>query len=410
MLKRLLPSLYIALVFCLWGGMSVALGSSQAGGTVSGRVIDAATGLGLSGVQVTTEGVVTVMTVSDHNGAFKLSGLKTGTYELIVARSGYETTASEQFQLGDASITNLTLAVNRTQGSDTGVRVLGRTTIRASQSLQTASVVYRSVSSQSLQQQGYFRASDYLNELPGLPGANFSQPGDDVSLSIRGIGTLETLALIDGHPIGPRGNYNYELSPVFGLRDINVLYGSGSDFYGVNAIGGVIDMQTLEPTLQPALNILQSYGTFNKLSSAVQATGSLSSGKFGYALAYGTQGLDGPFHRDRFYQASAAWDPYATDPAVRALGVYQDDTAFVNKSGLIKLRYHFNDTSQLTATILSSSEWDDKTGNGDNDYIPYEVALATGQANLAASAASGSDGWSLAACWSESSAWSWSSS
>ncbi|HLI97275.1 MAG TPA: hypothetical protein VKT72_14500, partial [Candidatus Baltobacteraceae bacterium] len=126
------------------------------------------------------------------------------------------------------------------------------------------------------------------------------------------------------------------------------------------------------------------------------ATGSTSNGKFGYAVALGTQGSDGPFKHDSFYQASAAFDPFATDPAVRALGVYQDDTSITNKSTLLKGSLKFSDTSRLTASWLSGAWWDDKTSNGDNDYMPFAVALTSGQnllnAAIAANKASpGSD-------------------
>ena len=357
--------------------------------SINGKVVDAATGLGLPGVNIESYGTTSAATTTDKAGTFRLQGLQPGRYTLFLSLNGYETTASEQFYVSTGQARTVTLSIQRTQNGSSNVRVLGRTTIRASQTLQSASLIYQATSAPALAQQGYFRAADYLNQLPGLVGSNVAQPGDDVSLNVRGIGSLETLALIDGHPIGPRGDYNYELSPVFGLRSVDVFYGSGgSDLYGVNAIGGVVNMQTLDPTLIPAASLFQSVGTFSKLATAVQTTGTLS-GKLGYALAYGTQGLDGPIKQNFAYQASAAYDQYATDPAVRALGIYKDDTGFVNRSGLLKMRYDLSRVSRLTATYLGSYEWDDKTGNGDNDYLPYQVALATGDANLAAK--SGSD-------------------
>ena len=357
--------------------------------SISGKVVDASTGLGLPGVKIESYGATLADATSDRGGSFTLAGLQAGQYTLILSLVGYETTASEQFEVSAGQTRFVTLSIQRTQAANPNVRVLGRTTIRASQTLQSASLIYQAASAPALAQQGYFRAADYINKLPGLVGSDVAQPGDDVSLNIRGIGTLETLALVDGHPIGPRGDYNYELSPVFGLRSLDVFYGSGgSDLYGVNAIGGVVNMLTLEPTLRPSASFMQSVGTFDKLSTAVQTTGTLN-GKLGYALAFGTQGLDGPIKHDVAYQASAAYDQYATNPAVRALGIYQDDTSFVNRSGLFKVRYDFSRVSKVTATYLGGYEWDDKTGNGDNDYLPYQVALATGQANLAAK--SGSD-------------------
>jgi outer membrane receptor protein involved in Fe transport len=364
--------------------------------SVSGSVVDSTSGLPLANVKLVIAGPTASTTVTGADGRFTFAALSVGQYSIIASRAGYETTASETFVVDTSNLRDLTLAINRTQGGNSGARILGVTTIRASQSLQKAATISHTVSAQSLQQQGYFRAADYLQQLPGLVGGNPSQPGDDVSLDIRGIGALETLTMIDGHPIGPRGDYNYELSPVFGLRAINVFYGSGSNLYGVDAIGGVVNMETLAPTRTPENTFSQSYGTFYKMSSALQSTGTLGDGKLGYALAYGTQGLDGPFNHDVFYQASAAFDQYAVNPLTRQLGVYQDDNSFTNKSGLMKFVYDLNAKSQLTAAYLGSSEWDDKTGNGDNDFLPFQVELAAGEANLAAAISSGSDACNMA--------------
>ena len=65
------------------------------------------------------------------------------------------------------------------------------------------------------------------------------------------------------------------------------------------------------------------------------------------------------------------------------MGVYKDDSLAVSRSGLAKLRYALNDTSNLTFTSVVSSYWNDKTGNGDGDYTPYALALAQGEGNLA---------------------------
>ena len=393
--KVLAGLLVIAASSFLYAG---AASADQTGAAVSGKVIDAATGLGLAGVLVQTEGPTITASTTDARGAFSLAGLTPGYYNLLMYLNGYVTTESEPFRVDpNATQRPLTLALQRGQGLSQSTRVLGTTTVRATASLQKAALIYKAVSAEPLQQQGFYRVADYLQQLPGVVGSNVAQPGDDISLDIRGIGDLETLAMIDGHPIGPRSNFNYELSPVFGLRSVDVFYGSGgSDLYGVNAIGGVVNMETLDPTVTPQINVSQSFGTWDKLATSIQATGTQPGGKIGYAFAFGTQGLDGPIRNDLMYQASAAFDQYATDPAVRALGTYVDDTGFINRSALAKLRYNFSGTAHLTADVLGSAEWDNKTGNGDNDYLPYQVELASGQANLAAAMASGTDACTLA--------------
>jgi len=356
---------------------------------ITGRIIEAGSGLPLSGVRVVADGPTMSATITDSNGNFTFENLITGSYSLVASLKGFETTSTDQFPLVKGQTQDLTLAIQRAQGNTSGIKVLGRMQIHGSSALQTAAVISSTVSAQALAKQGIYRAGDQLLKLPSVTngGSSGATPGDAITVDIRGIGELETITMIDGNPIGPGfgGAYSFQLSPVFGLQDVKVLYGSGSDLYGVDAIGGVVDMQTLDPTLHPTATFSQGYGTWNNLTTSVKATGSTTGGKFGYAVAFGTQGQTGYFKHDNMYQASAAFDPYATDPAVRALGVYSDDTSITNKSTLLKGRVNFNDTSHLTAAWLSGAWWDDKTGNGDNDYLPFEVALASGQ-NLLSSA------------------------
>lgn len=367
--------------------------------SITGKLVESGSGLPLAGVAVSVAGPAAAKTLTDARGNFTLASLAPGLYQLIAALKGYVTTETE-LPLADGQVLTVSMALDRSQGVTTTVRVLAREVIHSSSALQTAAVISATVQAQSMDSQGFYRAADKLITLPAIinGGSSGATPGDAVTIDIRGIGELETTTLIDGNPIGPgfSGAYSFQLSPVFGLRDIKVLYGSGSDLYGVDAIGGVVDMQTLDPTLRPATTFTQGYGTWNNLTTSMTTTGTAYGGKFGYAIALGTQASDGPFKHDSFYQASAAFDPFATDPAVRALGVYSDDTSITNKSTLVKGKFKLSDSSSVTTSWLSGAWWDDKTGNGDNDYLPYATAFASGQnllnAAIAANKASpGSD-------------------
>jgi hypothetical protein len=228
-----------------------------------------------------------------------------------------------------------------------------------------------------------------------LPGVNNGITGDtgtfadDVNLNVRGLGTLETQATLDGHPIGYGfpGGYNYNLSPVFAMRNVQVTYGSGAQsLTGVDAIGGVVDFQTLDPSAQPQFSVMQGVGTFQNRITTLRATGTLN--RFGYAAAYGVSHIDGPIAHAAIYQPGAAFDQSSNLPAIHALGVYTDDSTAVSRSGLVKASYALAAQSSITFTALSSSMWDDKTGNGDGDYLSYGPALIFGQHLLAVKGAS----------------------
>ena len=189
-----------------------------------------------------------------------------------------------------------------------------------------------------------------------------------------GSALLETTTALDGHPIalGFPGGYNFQLSLTAGLRDIVVTYGSGSNLLGTSAIGGIIDLRTLEPTAEPQFGFAQGWGTFAKSATTLRATG--TTGRLGYALAFGVAGLDGPVRHARIYQPGAAYDQSATDPAVRATGVDGATPASTRAPALLKLSYAPDDASRLTLTSLLSTYFEDKSGNGDRATSNYAPA------------------------------------
>jgi outer membrane receptor protein involved in Fe transport len=350
-------------------------------GSVAGTVVDAANGVPIPNVTVTVVGTK-LSTHTDAAGHFRLDAVPAGQRVLSLSRNDYQPAVSEPIEVGAATF-KATLSMRR---GTSNLHVIAITSARASDSLQQASTFTKTVNTEELERQGITRVADALQTLPGVNNGitgDTAALADDINLNIRGIGTLETEAAIDGHPIGygVKGGYNYNLSPVYGLRNTTVMYGSASDLVGVDAIGGVINFETLDPTPLSQTALTQGYGTFQQLSTSLRSTGTL--GHLGYAVAYGTDFLDGPFRNANFYQPGAAFDQSVLSGPIHQLGVYTDDSSTSTKAGLVKLRYTFDPRSSVTYTMLTSSRWEDKTGNGDGDFLPYPTALARGKQLLA---------------------------
>ena len=170
------------------------------------------------------------------------------------------------------------------------------------------------------------------------------------------------------------------------LRNITVTYGSGgSDLLGVNAIGGVVDFQTLDPTPEDHFMFSQGWGTFDRLTTDLKYTGTAD--RLGYAIDLGTAGLDGPIKNSIFPQPGAAFDPSAP-PGSYAYQLYPDDSGAVARDAVFKLRYQLSPVTRVTFTSTNESYWENKTGNGDGDYLPYPAALAFGKQLLMSKTAS----------------------
>ncbi len=361
---------------------------------IDGRVLDASTGTGLPGVIVSVVGRPSESATTDSTGKFRLAGAMQGVVRLELHKAGYLTAQSDDFALLGGTAANVTLSLQHSQATGS-LRAIAHTTTRASQALQKASVIYKESTAVAIEQQGYYRTGDYLRTLPSVSGDGGTETagaGDDLYLDIRGIGALETVTLYDGHPIGyghKRGvnlGYNFDLSPTFALRNVQLTYGSGgSDLIGISAIGGVIDMQTIDPTPDFRASLSQGYGTWANLISSMVATGPIND-HLQYAVAGGVQSREGYFRHDHFIEPPAAQDPSAPAGTVGYdSGVYQNDSTYVNRGGLVKLRYSFGRGNQahLTAHGLFQTSWADRTGNSDIDYQPYPTELAKGKVALA---------------------------
>ncbi len=333
------------------------------GSSIAGQVVDAASGLALAGATVRIAESLR-RTSTDAHGAFRFDDVAPGTYRLEVAAQGYQPALSSPLEVGANTSAHTTLAIQRAVGD---LHVIAVTSTKSSSSLQQSSVITATLNTEALQAIGVVRAGDALRTLPGVNNGingDTAALGDDINLNIRGIGQPETVAALDGHPIGYgiKGGYNYQLSPIFPFRNIQVLYGSGgSNILGVNAIGGVVNFQTLDPTPNARTAFTQGYGSFQRLASSLTTTGTV--GKLGYALAYGVSGLDGPFRNANFYQ-------------VGAQASYIDDSSVTSRAALIKVAYASDPKTNIAFTDVNSSYWENKTGNGDGDYLPFSTALA----------------------------------
>jgi hypothetical protein len=359
-----------------------------AAASLRGSVVDAATGLPLTGATIVVAGR-SDRAVTGADGRFIFPSLPPGLYRLRIARAGYQPAQSDDVALVSGGRVSVTLAVER-ETATTPLRTIGATSTNAAVSLQRATTISQTITTDVLQQRGVERAGDALRELPGITNSIVGDTaafGDDIPLDIRGIGSLESTTEIDEHPIayGFPGGYNFQVSPIAPFREVGVTYGSGRNLLGTSAIGGVFDFRTLVPTPDLRVTLDQGYGTFDKQATNLTATG--TSGRLGYAFAYGASGIDGPINHQRNYQPAAAYDVTATNPAVRDLGVHDADSSVSSHSGLAKLQYDLTPRDRITATGVFAGYYENKTGNGDGDWLDPAPALAFANQKAGTSAA-----------------------
>ncbi len=95
-------------------------------------------------------------------------------------------------------------------------------------------------------------ASDLLARVPGLSVARNGGVGQPTSVFIRGAESDQTVVLIDGvqlnDPSTTTGGFDFENLLLGNISRIEILRGAQSTLYGSQAMGGVINITTADPT------------------------------------------------------------------------------------------------------------------------------------------------------------------
>jgi vitamin B12 transporter len=99
-------------------------------------------------------------------------------------------------------------------------------------------------------------ATDLLAQTPGITVSRTGGPGQPTSVFIRGAESDQTVVIIDGvkmtDPSLPGGGFDFQNLLIGDTSRIEILRGAQSTLYGSDAIGGVINIVTADPTQRSA--------------------------------------------------------------------------------------------------------------------------------------------------------------
>ena len=221
---------------------------------LTGRVIDASTGSGLAGANVTVGGTA-LGSASDDNGYYTISGIEAGSYSVSASYIGYESSASS-VEVSDSDVTvNFSLtgsSIDVSSVSVIGSRFKPRTQI-------TTAVPVDNLSIRDLKNTGHVTVEQMLTYR--LPSYNSQQqtisdatahfdPAD-----LRGLGPSRTLVLVNGkrknasalvyiNDTPGKGEVGVDMKsiPAAAIERIEVLRDGASAQYGSDAIAGVINI------------------------------------------------------------------------------------------------------------------------------------------------------------------------
>jgi iron complex outermembrane receptor protein len=219
----------------------IFLASAQTGNAVNGKLTN-------QDSQPVARAVLTVLNtnieaVTDSAGDFHFSGLGPGKYVLRINANGYAL-VNKDFQVGIGN--EVRLSIRLADASDQLDQVVV-TAEKKEASLQEIPVSISAISARQVNQYRLWNLKDITAIVPNLYSTN---SGDDRNVTtIRGIGTTSydpaVATYIDG--VNQFGLDTY-IAQLLDVERIEVLRGPQGTLYGRNAMGGVINIITKQPT------------------------------------------------------------------------------------------------------------------------------------------------------------------
>jgi outer membrane receptor for ferrienterochelin and colicins len=232
--------------------------------TITGKVIDAESGEGLSYVNITFKDGATFNTTSDQNGAFRISGLTETNYQVVFSMIGFQTIILDTVSASDDP-----LHIKMEPESYLTKEVVVSAS-RKSQSLNLAPASVGLVTRKQILQAGTNSFDDAFNGINGITVTRSSNANVQ-SFSIRGASEVagggignRVLLLLDGRPaITPEsGGALWNLVPLAAIERIEVIKGAYSSLYGSSAMGGIVNVITRTPDTSSHSDLNLHYGAY----------------------------------------------------------------------------------------------------------------------------------------------------
>ncbi|HEV8454294.1 MAG TPA: TonB-dependent receptor, partial [Gemmatimonadales bacterium] len=280
---------------------------------------------------------------SDSLGRFRLEGVRFGSY-LVEARAiGFQPAWQSVTVLpGDSARLEFRLKAAIVTLPDVVVSTSREEQLASSTPLSVGVIREREIR----ETRGH-HPSELVNHIPGVYVSNFG--GEGHATAIRQPITTKALYayLEDGVPIRSTGFFNhnalYEINiPQAGRLEI--IKGPGTAVYGSDAVGGVINSFTREPSDQPEAELFLEGGS----SRYGRGFGSVSN-------SFGRSGL----RLDANVTRSDGW---------------RDDTPYDRQSGTFRWDYHLNDRARMKT--LAAVSHIDQPGDGGSDLTPTDFQTA----------------------------------
>ena len=247
--------------------------SAQDTATLFGTVTDITGGV-LNDVRIEVVGPVLRTTVTGADGAFEISGLSPGTYNVTAVRAGFAVYEETLEVDGTRRELPIELPLSPfTQFVETVSRVV--------EEQAEAPFLVTQVQAEELRETAAVTLDEALRTVSGLQHA--TQGNAYTRVATRGFrDTRDVLVLLDGAPFRQlSGSADLTMIPVSMLQGVEFVKGSTSSVYGRGGVAGAMQFFTVpEATPTPSGEVVYGVGNFNTHEGQASVNLPYSGGRF----------------------------------------------------------------------------------------------------------------------------------
>ena len=247
--------------------------SAQDTATLFGTVTDITGGV-LNDVRIEVVGPVLRTTVTGADGAFEISGLSPGTYNVTAVRAGFAVYEETLEVDGTRRELPIELPLSPfTQFVETVSRVV--------EEQAEAPFLVTQVQAEELRETAAVTLAEALRTVSGLQHA--TQSNAYTRVATRGFrDTRDVLVLLDGAPFRQlSGSADLTMIPVSMLQGVEFVKGSTSSVYGRGGVAGAMQFFTVpEATPTPSGEVVYGVGSFNTHEGQASVNLPYSGGRF----------------------------------------------------------------------------------------------------------------------------------
>lgn len=262
-----------------------------------------------------------LITTSDANGSYRFDGVSPGEYVVTVDAQGFSRNARalRAQSNGDTVDFNLELAAIN---SEVVVTAEG-----TPQTIDETSKAISVINADQIERRNENSLVDALRLTPGVRVEQLGGPGGFSKILIRGLRVVDTSILLDGLRVRDAADFRGGLNPfmedilVNNFDRVEVLRGSGSSLYGSNAVGGVVNIVSLEGAGAPKFNLGFEGGSLGLFRERFQVSGGVGQ-RFGYSFSATRLDVNHGVHDGEIYRNTSLGGHarYAFNPKISLRG------------------------------------------------------------------------------------------